>query len=189
MTGDRGTAGQQHAKWDGPELPPSRSAQIRGKSGHLLRQSFAIAFLLAIGVGPPVAIVFGVIHVNQANQIRAHGVDTTGTVTGQNYYKGSCQYIDVRYETTAGQTEQGTIGTDNCLDNGTTVNVVYDPSAPNVVQYANDRGDTIGGWSEVITGGFFTALVWGLVLWAALTGRHRKVRARLARRRTLRTSG
>lgn len=188
MTENRGIAGQHHAKWDGPELEPSRSAQIRGKSGHLLRQGFAIAFLLAFTVGPPVVIVFGVIHVNQANQIRAHGVDTTGVVTGQSYYKGNCQSIDVRYETTAGQTEQGTIGTDNCLDNDTTVNVVYDPSAPNVVQYANDRGDTMGGWSEVIMGGFFTVLVWGLLLWSVLTGRHRKARARLARRRPVRTA-
>lgn len=61
----------------------------------------------------------------------------------------------------------------NCRPVGSTVRVVYDPKAPNVIQPVGDRGSTSGGWGGVIMGSLFTILVWGLPISGLLSRKRR----------------
>jgi hypothetical protein len=127
----------------------------------------------------PVMIVFGVIDVEHADQIEAGGVAVTGTVVSdqQDYSQNAaypCIGATVSYTTVSGVPEQADLVQDgNCLSAGSTVQVVYDPKAPNVIQPASDRGSTTGGWGGVIMGSLFTILVWGAFIWGLLSRKRR----------------
>lgn len=135
--------------------------------------SLALLAVLALTllIGPLVMIVFGVINLDHANQIRAHGVAATATVIHRdedyNSQDGNtCWGAVVSYVAAGGTAEQSDLNDrGQCMADGDQVRVVYDPAAPNIVQLASDRGDTGGGWGGVIMGSVFTVLFWGLAIW------------------------
>jgi hypothetical protein len=140
------------------------------------KRGLTLAFLTVLAVtllaGAPAMIVFGVINLSHANQIRAHGVTTTATVLNRDLDYNSqdgttCWGAQVSYLTAGGIQERSDLpDRGGCLTEGAQVRVVYDPAAPNVIQLASNRGDTSGGWGGVIMGSLFTVLLWGLAVWA-----------------------
>jgi Protein of unknown function (DUF3592) len=145
------------------------------------KRGLTLAFLTVLTVtllfGAPVVIVFGVINLGHADQIRAHGVAATATVVGRDWDYNSqdgttCWGAKVTYVTAAGTQERSDLhDRGDCLMDGSQVRVVYDPAAPNVIQLASDRGDTSGGWTEVIAGSLFTVLFWGIAGWGLVRQR------------------
>jgi hypothetical protein len=127
-------------------------------------------------------IVFSVSDIEHADQIGAGGVTVTGTVMSdqQDYSRNAaypCTGATVSYTTASGTPEQaGLVQDGDCLPAGSTVQVVYDPKAPNVIQPAGNRGSTAGGWSGVIMGSLCTILVWGAFIWGLLSRKRRGVR-------------
>jgi hypothetical protein len=184
MTDDSGAGPRLSSRWDDPELGPSPSTRFKGK----LLMAWGLTLAAAMVVGFPVMIIFGVISLQQASQIKAHGIVTYGTVVNQirNYHGGGnyCNGANVAYTTKSGLAEQGSVGTQTCLATGTPVTLVYDPSAPNVVQFANQRGSTTGAWGTIGAGGFFTLLCWGLIAPAVWKKQRRDFRARRAARQS-----
>jgi hypothetical protein len=158
----------------------------------ILRVLVAAAMLICF----PAMIVFGVIDIEHADQIEAGGVAVTGTVVSdqQDYSQNAaypCIGATVSYTTVGGIPEQANLVQDgNCLSAGSTVRVVYDPKAPNVIQPVSDRGSTTGGWGGVIMGSLFTIPVWGVFIWSLLSRKRRGGRGkrRINRHRTPRTS-
>jgi hypothetical protein len=149
---------------------------------------FLVLLVGAMLIGFPFMIVFGVSDIQHANQIRAGGVTTTAMVLSDEqdysrYATNPCAGASVSYVTATGVAEQADlIQEGNCLPVGSTVQVVYDPSAPNVIQPVSDRGSTAGGWGGVIMGSLFTILVWGMFIRGLLTRNHPKFQARRARK-------
>jgi hypothetical protein len=95
-----------------------------------------------------------------------------------------CWGAQVSYVTAGGAPESAELNDRaNCLAVGSQVRVVYDPSAPNVIQPPGDRGSTTGGWGKIIMGGLFTALFWGVTIWSFVKQRRSGGRGtRLTRR-------
>ena len=149
------------------------------------KRVLSLAFLTVLAVtllfGPLVMIVLGVINLNHASQIRAHGVAVTATVlTRHDDYNSqngtTCWGAEVSYVTATGTAEQaGLSDRGDCLMDGDQVRVVYDPAAPNVIQLASDRGNPSGGWGEVIMGSVFTVLFWGVAVWGFVKQRRLSV--------------
>ena len=155
-----------------PYQGPSRA----GKIGLLI---WTVLLVGAMAVGFPLMIVFGVMSLNHASDIKAHGITTDGYVTSQITGRSGCNGSNVSYLTAGGKQESGNI--DQCEPVDAPVKLVYDPSAPNVVQLASHRGSTTGGWGEVIMGSFFTLLLYGLCLPGAAKQQLRRRRERHAR--------
>ena len=151
--------------------------------------SLALLTVLAVTllIGPLVMIVFGVVNLNHASQIRGHGVAVTATVVHRDEDYNSqdgdtCWGAVVSYVTAAGTAEQSDLSDrGQCMEDGDQVRVVYDPAVPNVVQLASERGDTGGGWGEIIMGGALTVLVWGMSGLAAVRWRRQRSRGAAAR--------
>lgn len=144
----------------------------------VLRTLVAAAML----IGFPLMIVFGVIDIEHADQIKSGGVTVTGTVVSdqQDYSRNAaypCIGATVSYTTADGTAEQAGLDQNgNCLAVGSTVQVVYDPKAPNIVQPVDNRGSTSGGWGGVIMGSLFTIAIWGAFIWALLSRKKRGAR-------------
>jgi Protein of unknown function (DUF3592) len=162
----------------------SYSRQVsRQATGAKRRLVITLRALLAgaMLIGFPVMIVFGVINIEHADQIRAGGVIVTGAVVSdqQDYSRNAaypCNGASVSYTTASGTHEQADLVQDgNCLPVGSTVQVVYDPEAPSVIQPVSDRGSATGGWGGVIMGSLFTILVWGVFIWSLLSRKRRGV--------------
>jgi hypothetical protein len=129
---------------------------------------WAALLVVFLGAGP-VFLVAGIRSLHHAHQIQSSGVATTAMVVDHiQLGTGPCQSVDVSYTTVGGQAEQGSVDVASCPPVGSSIRVVYDRSAVNVVQLAATRGSTSHGWSAVVAGVLLTVFAWGILIWSVL---------------------
>jgi hypothetical protein len=123
--------------------------QSAGRAASVLAMTMVVICVALLMIG------WGVRTVRHADQIKARGVRTTGTVTVDDT-GGDGPSCTVSFVTASGSHEGGTV---DCLAAGSaaSVQVVYDPSAVNVFRLAGQSGGARSGWEWVIGGGILLA--------------------------------